>query len=138
MLFKAKYGKNIHPSRLPAQSYYESYEEKLSNTTWRAEPLTHVVSLQEEEKQKALRLEPARSIGIHLDSSLSIQTQRRFMSSVPTTIEDLRTKYKVMADMFLLAQMRQPSRHFFQRFGGEHVFRFSRRATQRSEFSHGV
>ena len=53
--FKAKYGKNIHPSRLPAQRYYESYEEKLSNTTWRAEPLTHVVSLQEEEKQKALR-----------------------------------------------------------------------------------
>ena len=35
----------------------------------------------------------------------------RFMSSVPTTIEDLRTKYKVMANMFLLAQMRQPSRH---------------------------
>ena len=109
--FKAKYGKNIHPSRLPAQSYYESYEEKLSNTTWRAESLTHVVSLQEEEKQKALRPDPARSIGIHWDSSLSIQTQRRFMSSVPTTIEDLRTKYKVMANMFLLAQMRQPSRH---------------------------
>ena len=112
--FKVKYGKNIHPSRLPAQSYYESYEEKLSNTTWRAEPLTHVVSLQEEEKQKALRPEPARSIGIHLDSSLSIQTQRRFMSSVPTTIEDLRTKYKVMANMFLLAQMRQPSRHLYR------------------------
>ena len=110
--FEVKYGKNIHPSRLPAQSYYESYEEKLSNTTWIAEPLTHIVSLQEEEKQKALR--PARSVGIHLDSSLSIQTQRRFMSSVPTTIEDLRTKYKVMANMFLLAQMRQPSRHLYR------------------------
>ena len=112
--FNVKYGKNIHPSRLPAQSYYESYEEKLSNTSWRAEPLTHVVSLQEEEKQKALRPEPARGVGIHLDSSLSIQTQRRFMSSVPTTIEDLRTKYKVMANMFLLAQMRQPSRHLYR------------------------
>ena len=111
---KVKYGKNIHPSRLPAQSYFESYEEKLSNTTWRAEPLTHVVSLQEEERQKALRPELARSVGIHLDSSLSIQTQRRFMSSVPTTIEDLRTKYKVMANMFLLAQMRQPSRHLYR------------------------
>ena len=73
-----------------------------------------MVSLQEEEKQKALRPEPARSVGIHLDSSLSIQTQRRFMSNVPTTIEDLRTKYKVMANMFLLAQMRQPSRHLYR------------------------
>ena len=81
--FKVKYGRSIHPSRLP----------------------------QEEERQKALRPEPARSVGIHLDGSLSIQTQRRFMSSVPTTIEDLRTKYKVVANMFLLAQMRQPSRH---------------------------
>ena len=36
------------------------------------------------------------------------------MSNVPTTIEDLRTKYKVMANMFLLAQMRQPSRHLYR------------------------
>ena len=34
--FKVKYGRSIHPSRLPAQSYYESYEEKLSNTTWKS------------------------------------------------------------------------------------------------------
>ena len=49
--FKIKYGKQMHPSRLPAQSY-------LANTTWKA----HVVSLQEEEKQSALRPEPARSV----------------------------------------------------------------------------
>ena len=36
------------------------------------------------------------------------------MSSVPATIEDLRTKYKVMANMFLLAQMRQPSHHLYR------------------------
>ena len=74
---KIKYGKQIHPSRLPAQSYYKAYEEKLANTTWKAEELTHVVSLQEEEKQKALRPEPARSVVNHLDSSLSIQSKRR-------------------------------------------------------------
>ena len=111
--FKLKYGKQIHPSRLPAQSYYEAYEEKLANTTWRAETLAHVTSLQEE-KQKALRPEPSRSVGIHLDSSLSIQTQRRFVAKMPTNIEDLRTQYKVMATMFLLAKMRQPSRHLYK------------------------
>ena len=112
--FKLKYGKQIHPSRLPAQSYYEAYEEKLANTTWRAETLAHVTSLQEEEKHKALRPEPSRSVGIHLDSSLSIQTQRRFVAKMPTNIEDLRTQYKVMATMFLLAKMRQPSRHLYK------------------------
>ena len=102
--FKIKYGKTIHPSRLPAQSCYESHEEKLANTTWKAEELTHVVSLQEEEKQKALRPERARSVGIHLESSLSIQTERRCMSKMPANIEELRAKYKVMANMFLLAK----------------------------------
>ena len=32
------------------------------------------------------------------------------MSKMPVNIEELRTKYKVMANMFLLAKMRQPSR----------------------------
>ena len=99
---------------MPAQSYYEAYEEKLANTTWRAETLAHVISLHEEEKQKALRPEPSRSVGIHLDSSLSIQTQRRFMAKMPTNTEELRTKYKVMANMFLPAKMRQPSRHLYK------------------------
>ena len=112
--FKLKYGQQIHPSRLPAQSYFEAYEERLANTTWKAETLAHVVSLQEEESQKALRPEPSRSVGIHLDSSLSIQTQRRFMAKMPTNVEELLTKYKVMANMFLLAKMRQPSRHLYK------------------------
>ena len=76
--------------------------------------MAHVISLQEEEKQIALRPEPSRSVGIHLDSSLSIQTQRRFVAKMFTNIEDLRTQYKVMATMFLLAKMRQPSRHLYK------------------------
>ena len=88
-----------HPSRLPAQSNCESYEEKLANTTWKAEEMTHVVSLQEEEKLKELRPEPARSVGIHLDSSLSIQTHNRYMSEMPGNIEELGTKCKVMANV---------------------------------------
>ena len=111
---KLKYGKQIHPSRLPAQSYHEGDEEKLANTTWKAETLAHVLSIQEEEKQKSLHPEPSRSIGIHLDSSLSIQTQRWFMAKMPTNVEELRTKYKIMANMFLIAKMRQPSRHHYK------------------------
>ena len=91
----------VHPRSNTANRFtlHASYEEKLVNTTWKAEELTHVLSLQEEEKQKALRLEFARSVGIHLDSSLSIQTQRRYMSKMLANIEELRTKYKVMANI---------------------------------------
>ena len=32
----------------------------------------------------------------------------------PANIEELRTKYKVMANMFLLANMRQPSRNLYR------------------------
>ena len=101
--FKVKFGKTFtHPGyRLKATTNHPRKNFRI--LLGRAEPLTHVVSLQEEERQKALRPEPARSVGIHLDSSLSIQTQRRFMSSVPTTIEDLRSQ-----------QMRQPSRHLYR------------------------
>ena len=66
--FKLKYGKQIHLSRLPAQSYFEAYEERLPNTTWKAETLAHVVSLQEEESQKALRPEPPQ-LSVHSDAA---------------------------------------------------------------------
>ena len=36
------------------------------------------------------------------------------MAKMPTNIEELRNKYKVMANMFLLAKMRQPSRHLYK------------------------
>ena len=68
--FRAKYGNNIHPSRLP--------------------------------------------VGIHLDSTLTIQTRRRFVSTAPTNTEELRTKYKIMTNMWLLAQMREPGRKLYE------------------------
>ena len=50
---------------------------------------------------------------MHLDSTLTIQTKRRHMSSMPTTTEGLRQKYRIMSNCWLLAQMRQPARHLF-------------------------
>ena len=114
--FKDKYGSNIHDSRLPAQSYFDGFEERLSDGSMIAEPLTHVVSMLEEQKMKAQKPEPARTLGINLDSSLTIQTRRRYVSAMPSNFEELRTKYKVMTNMWLLAQMRQPGRHMYLDF----------------------
>ena len=53
--FKAKYGKDIHPSRLFVQTHFEGFEERLTDGTMIAEPLSHVVSLAEEKEQKERR-----------------------------------------------------------------------------------
>ena len=49
-----------------------------------------------------------------LDSTLTIQTRRRFMSTMPASSEELRDKYAVMANMWLLAAMRPPGRALYQ------------------------
>ena len=108
--FKAKYGNSIHPSRLPAQSYFEGFEERLTDGTTTAEPHSHVLSLAEEKEQKEKKPEQARQVGIHLHSTLTIQTRRRYVSSPPSNTEELRTKHKIMTDLRLLAQMREPRR----------------------------
>ena len=108
-LFKQKYGQHIHESRLPSQSY----EEKLADGLLYRETLVQVVSLTEEIKQKALKPEVGRQMGPHQDNTLTIQTKRRYLSSVPATIEDLRKKYQAMSHMWLLAKMRQPTRPLY-------------------------
>ena len=108
--FKNKFGSHIPPSALPAQSYFESFEEMLANGTLKAVTLAHVVSAKEQELQNEARPEP--SDGMHLDSTLTIQTKCRYMSTMPTTTEDLRqAEDRIMRHCWLLAQMRQPARH---------------------------
>ena len=111
--FRAKYGAHIHESCLPAQSYYEAFEEKLADGQLGAETLAQVISFAEEEHQRAQKPEPSRHLGLHLDSTLTIQTRRRYISSAPTSTEELRDKYVIMSNMWLLAQMRQPGRHLY-------------------------
>ena len=111
--FKEKYGEHLHDNRLPSQSCYEAFEENLSDGHLTAETLAHVVSLQEELDQKARRPELSRQLSLHLDSSLTIHTKRRHMSHMPLSTEELRQKYKVMTHMWLLAQMRQPTRPLY-------------------------
>ena len=113
--FKKQRGK-IQDSELPAQSYYEAFEESLHDGTIQAETLSHVVSIAEEQKQRASRPEPPKQLGLHLDSTLTVQTKRRYMSSMPATTEALRTKYEVLTNLWLLGQSRQPGRKMYADF----------------------
>ena len=111
--FKQKYGEHLHDTVLPAQSYFEVFEEKLSDGNLRAESPNQVVSVAEQEEQESKKAEPQRHMSLHLDGQLSIQTKRRFVSASPATPEQLRLKYKVLAHCWLMGQMRQPGRHLF-------------------------
>ena len=107
--FKAKYGQFLPDNTSPAQSYYEAFEEKLADGELQAETLAHVLDIHEEETPRALKPEPSRQVGLHLDATLTIQTCRRYMSTMPTTTEELRDKFA----MRLLAQLRQPGRALY-------------------------
>ena len=111
--FKAKYVNNIHPSRLPAQSHFEAFEQRLTDGTMTAELLSHVLFVAEEKEHKEKRPDRARQVGIHLDSTLTIQTRRRFVSSPPNNTEELRTRYKTTTNLWFLAQMREPGRRLY-------------------------
>ena len=110
--FKVQRGK-LEDEELPAQSYYEAFEEGLHDGTLEAETLAHVVSLADEKKQRASRPEPAKQLGLHLDSTLTVQTKRRYMASMPQNTESLRAKYEVLTNLWLLAQSRQPGRKLY-------------------------
>ena len=47
-----KYGSHISDDRLPAQSMFESFTEKMADGTFKAEPVFYVVILFEEEQQE--------------------------------------------------------------------------------------
>ena len=110
---RIKYGQHIHETRLQGQTYFEAYEEKLSDSLSYPETLAQVISLAEENKQKALTPEVSRQMELHLDNALTIQTKRRFLSAMPATIQELRNKHQVMSHMWPLAQMRQLARPLY-------------------------
>ena len=114
--FKNKFGKHIPDDKLPAQSMFENFSERLADGTLKAEPLSHVVSLFEEEQQDAKRPDPTRQYNLQLDSKLTITTKRRHLSSEPTDEKGLRLKYSIMTNLWLLAQMRQPGRSIYADF----------------------
>ena len=111
--YKNKHGKHIPDEKLPAQSMFENFAERLADGTLKAEPLSHMVSLFEEEEQDAKRPDPARQCNLQIDTKLTITTKRRHLSSEPTDEKCLRLKYSIMTNLWVLAQMRQPGRSIF-------------------------
>ena len=57
--FKKKYRNHIADERLLAQSMFEHFSEKLADGTLKAEPLSYVVSLFEEEQQERSQARPS-------------------------------------------------------------------------------
>ena len=72
--FEQQRGK-IQDNELPAQSYFAAFEESLHEGTIQAETLSHVVSIAEEPKQRAGRPEPPKQLGLHVGSTLTVQTK---------------------------------------------------------------
>ena len=68
---------------------------------------------EEKEQKEKKRPDQARQVGIHLDSTLTIQSRRRFVSSPPTNTEELRTEYKIMTNLWLFTQMRERGRRLY-------------------------
>ena len=105
--FGDQHGDNMHETRLPAQSYFESFEDALADGSLEAERLDQVVNVVEERAELAKTPSAAKHLGIHPGASLTIQTRRRFNSVLPATTE---------AHLWLLAKMRQPARQIFADF----------------------
>ena len=79
----------------------------------RAESFDQVISMAEAEEQERQKPDPPKQFGIHLDSKLTLQTRRRYTGTAPKNTEELRSKYEVMSNMWLLAQLRQPGLSLF-------------------------
>ena len=111
--FRQTFGPDLCENELPAQSYHEEFEESLAEGSLEAEKLRDVVS-EEAQDQRKLKADPARQYGMHLDGKLALQTQRKFTSVEPANQEELRTKYTVLQNMWLLAQLRKPARSIYK------------------------
>ena len=111
--FKSKYGSNLQEEELPAQAYFEEFQEKLAARMLQAEPLDQVISQAEAEEQDRKKPDPQRQYGMHLNATLTIQTRRRYSSTLPKNLEELRQKYDVLSNCWLLGQQRQPGRALY-------------------------
>ena len=94
--FKQKHGANTPEYYFPSQSYFEAFDEKVNEGRLCPETLAQVVSLEEEDALQRTKPEKPKQLHLTLDANLTVQTRRRYLSSVPSSIEELRKKYWVM------------------------------------------
>ena len=108
--FESKLGERVHDTSRPLPVLLRKFQVKIMDGHLYTGTLTHVVSLFEEDRQKAQKPEPSRQLGLNIDATLTIQTRRQYVSTLSTGNEELRGKYRVMSNMWFLAQFRQPGR----------------------------
>ena len=133
LAFRNKFGKHTPDEKLPAQSCYEAFADKLAIGALKAEPLAMVVSAFDEEQQEKNKPEPERQYGLSLDSKLTITTKKRIVSSEPVNEKDLRDKYAIMTNMWLLGQMKQPGRSIYRDFRPVDIYRIPRETPRQAE-----
>ena len=91
--FKTKYGADLCAEDLPAQSYFEEFEERLEEGNLKAEHLSEVVSQEEADAKRKSKPDPDRQYGMHFDGRPTLQNRGRFTNSEPQDIEQLRAEY---------------------------------------------
>ena len=103
--YTAKFGADLCEEDLPAQSYFEEFEERLAGG--RISKLS--VSAEWCPKKKLIcnvavsQTQQGSTACIWMDGRLTLQTRRRFTSTEPRNIEQLRAKFSVMENLWLLA-----------------------------------
>ena len=94
--FQDKYGSSIPPKELPSQSYFKVLEEMVEDRLLNAESLSHVVSLDTENKHRLANPDcHSQHIAMLFDGS-TIRPKRRLTSSVPEDLEVFRAKYEII------------------------------------------
>ena len=111
--FKSKYGSNLQEEELPAQAYFEEFQEKLAAGMLQAELLDQVISQAEAEAEDRKKPDPPRQYGMHLNAALTIQTRPRYTSILSKDLEEFRARYDVLSNCWLLGQQRQPGRALY-------------------------
>ena len=106
--------RQLEDEELSAQSCHEAFEEGFHDGTLEAMTLAHVVSLADENKQRASRPEPAKKRGLRLHSTVRVHTWRRHMATTPQNTKIPQSQiFDVLTNLWLLAQSRQPGRKLF-------------------------
>ena len=108
--FQDKYGSAIPLKELPAQSYFEVLEEMVQDRLFHAEPLSHVVSMETENKHRLSNPDSHSSHIAMLFDGSTISPKRRLTSSMPGDLESFRTKYEIIANVWRMMKLRSPGR----------------------------
>ena len=101
--FKAKFGNDLTENELPAQAYFEDFQERLAARMLRAETSTKSSAKLKPRNNTVQSQSPKGQYGIHFNSRLTLQTRRKCTSVQPKDVEGL-AKYDVISNLWLFSR----------------------------------